>query len=162
QKNTAHGGDAARAIDGNKSGRYGDGGQTHTQEDTSNPWWEVDLGREVPIDAIVVYNRTDDGLGQRLNGFTLKVLDKGRGTVFQKTNLPAPRASARYEISGESPERVIRRAAMFALTSVRGQEAETFKALAPFLKDDQDRHAAVQALQRIPLRHWPREEARPL
>ena len=63
QKNTAYGGDASRAIDGNKSGNYGGGGQTHTQENTANPWWQVDLGREYPIDAIVVWNRTDDDLG---------------------------------------------------------------------------------------------------
>ena len=48
QKNTAYGGAAERAIDGNKSGDYGDGGQTHTEENTSNPWWEVDLGAELP------------------------------------------------------------------------------------------------------------------
>src|SRR5262249_25041108 len=35
QKNTAYGGDASKAIDGNKSGQYGDGGQTHTVEDTA-------------------------------------------------------------------------------------------------------------------------------
>src|SRR5437588_9912754 len=70
QKNTANGGDASKAIDGNKSGKYGDGGQTHTVEDTSNPWWEVDLGQEYPIGSVVIYNRTDDGLGNRLDGFT--------------------------------------------------------------------------------------------
>jgi putative heme-binding domain-containing protein len=162
QKNTAHGGDASRAIDGNKSGNYGDGGQTHTQENTSNPWWEVDLGKEYPIDAIVVYNRTDGSLGNRLNGFTLKVLDGDHSVVVQKQKLPAPKGSARYEISSEAPERVIRRAAMNALASVRGQEAETFKALVPFVKKDGDRHAAVKALQRIPVRYWPKEEAKPL
>ena len=41
QKNTAYDGPAERAIDGNTNGDYGDGGQTHTQENTSNPWWEV-------------------------------------------------------------------------------------------------------------------------
>ncbi len=44
QKNTGHGGDAMKAIDGNKSGSYGDGGQTHTEENTRAPYWEVDLG----------------------------------------------------------------------------------------------------------------------
>ena len=34
QKNTAHGGDPARGIDGNTNGTYGDGGQTHTAENT--------------------------------------------------------------------------------------------------------------------------------
>src|SRR5439155_27016644 len=38
QKNTAHGGDASKAIDGNKSGTFGDGGQTHTEENTNNPY----------------------------------------------------------------------------------------------------------------------------
>src|SRR5262249_21342799 len=32
QSSTAFGGDARRAIDGNTSGVYGDGGQTHTKE----------------------------------------------------------------------------------------------------------------------------------
>src|SRR5262249_7700348 len=59
QKNTSSGGVASRAIDGNKSGNYGDGGQTHTEENTSNPWWEVDLGADFPISEIVVYNRTE-------------------------------------------------------------------------------------------------------
>ena len=49
-----------------RAAAYGDGGQTHTQEGTDNPWWEVDLGREVPIERIVVYNRTDGNLGERL------------------------------------------------------------------------------------------------
>ena len=63
QKNTAHGGEAAKAIDGNKNGSFGGGGQTHTAENTPDPWWEVDLGDETPIDHIAIYNRTDDGLG---------------------------------------------------------------------------------------------------
>src|SRR6185295_17871639 len=75
QKNTAHGGDAAKAVDGNTSDSFGGGGQTHSQENTANPWWEVDLGEETPIDSIVIFNRNDGGLGQRLNNFTLKVLD---------------------------------------------------------------------------------------
>src|SRR6185312_12855151 len=52
QKTTANGGDAKRAIDGNKSGAYGDGGQTHSVEGTPNAWWELDLGAEVPIESI--------------------------------------------------------------------------------------------------------------
>src|SRR5262249_55059722 len=59
QVSTAHGGDAGKAIDGNTSGAYGDGGQTHTREGVRNPWWEVDLGAEYPLQSIVVWNRTD-------------------------------------------------------------------------------------------------------
>src|SRR5262249_32738355 len=81
QKNTAHGGEAARAIDGNKNGTYWSGGQTHSQEGTPDPWWEVDLRREVPIESVVIWNRTDGNLGSRLDGFTLKVLDAKRRGV---------------------------------------------------------------------------------
>ena len=77
QKNTAYGGSAERAIDGNKSGIYGDGGQTHTQENTTNPWWEVDLGAEYPIDSIAVWNRTEGDFYKRLDRYTIKVLDAG-------------------------------------------------------------------------------------
>jgi putative heme-binding domain-containing protein len=162
QKNTAHGGDAARGIDGNTSGRYGDGGQTHTEENTSNPWWEVDLGAEYPITSVVIYNRTDDGLGKRLDGFTLRVYDAAHRTVlFERKGQPAPEVKATFEVGREAPERVVRRTAMAALTSVRGQEEATFRALAKFLKDDADRHAAVQAILRIPTRDWPKDQAGP-
>jgi putative heme-binding domain-containing protein len=162
QKNTAHGGDASKAIDGNTNSAFNAGGQTHTQEGTKDPWWEVDLGGEFPIDTIVIYNRADGALGDRLNGFTLKVLDKRREVVFEKTKLPAPAVKSSFAVGSESPERIIRRAAMVALTSVRGQEGPTFKALALFVKEGDERPAALQALQRIPSAYWPTEEIKPL
>src|SRR5262249_14940778 len=144
------------------SGHYSDGGQTHTEENTKDPWWEVDLGAEHPIDSIVIYNRTEGYLSGRLNGFTLKVLDRGRNVVFEKRNLPAPNVKAAYEVSGDAPERLIRHAAMNALTSVRGKEADAFKAIARFVRSDTDRQAAIQALLRIPAAHWPKEDAKPV
>jgi putative heme-binding domain-containing protein len=161
QKSTANGGDASKAIDGNTSGKWSDGGQTHTAENISNPWWEVDLGSDYPIESIIVYNRTDDGLGKRLAGFTLQVLDHSRKVVFEQQKLPAPESRATYEVSGEAPDRLVRRAAMNALTSVRGKEPQAVKALARFVRDDVD-PAAIQALQRIPIRYWPPEDAKPL
>jgi putative heme-binding domain-containing protein len=162
QKNTAYGGDAGRAIDGNTSGDYGGGGQTHTAENTANPWWQVDLGGEMPIDAIVVWNRIDDELGKRLSGFTVKVLDKDKKAVFEKKGLPAPKEKLAIDVGGESPERSLRRAAMIALTSVRGKEADAFKAIAKQVRNDADRHAAIQALERIPSDYRPKDEAKPL
>jgi putative heme-binding domain-containing protein len=162
QISTAHGGDASRAIDGNISGNYGDGGQTHTAENIGNPWWEVDLGAEFPISSIVIYNRTDGDLGQRLAGYTLKVLDSGHSVVFEKKKLPAPDVKATIGVGGETPERAVRRAAMKALVTVRGQEGNAFKALSAFIKDEADRHAAIQAMLRIPSNFWPKEAAAPL
>jgi putative heme-binding domain-containing protein len=161
QKNTAHGGDAARAIDGKKSGSYGDGGQTHSEENTDKPWWEVDLGEEVPIDSIVVYNRTDGDLGKRLDGFSLKILDASRHEVAAQQQKSAP-AKAAFEFGGGGPEGIVRRAAMNALTYIRGQEQKTFATLAGFVRDDVDRVAAIRALQRIPRKLWPQEESRVL
>src|SRR5262249_28896788 len=51
---------------------------------------------------------------------------------------------------------------MFALTSVRGKESEAFKAVAKYVRDADDRQSAIQALQRIPVAHWPKQEAKPL
>jgi putative heme-binding domain-containing protein len=160
QSSTAHGGVASRGIDGNTSGNYNDGGQTHTQEGTLNPWWEVDLGREVPIEKIVIWNRTDGNLGDRLKNYTLKVLDVDRRPVFTSDKNPTPKEKAEFAVGTASPERIIRRAAMFALTSVRGQEADAFKAIARFLTDATERPTAVQALLRINPRDWPKEDAR--
>ena len=159
QSSTAHGGTANKAIDGNKSGNFSDGGQTHTKEGTDDPWWEVDIGKEVRVDKIVIYNRTDGNLGTRLKGFTLKVLDVDRKVVFEKANNPAPETSATFVISRESPRLALRKAAMIALTSVRGQEQKTFERLAGFVKNGDDTAAAIAALLRLPRSFWPKEQA---
>jgi putative heme-binding domain-containing protein len=162
QKNTAYGGIAQHAIDGNKSDTYGDGGQTHTEENTSNPWWEVDLGSEIPIESIAVSNRLDGDLFKRLDKYTLKVLDGRRTVVFEADNLPAPKPIALTQVSGSGPEGALRRSSMVALISVRGKEAETFKALARFVRGKgYDRDAAIRAISKIPLADWPVDEAGP-
>jgi putative heme-binding domain-containing protein len=162
QKNTAHGGDAAKAIDGNTSGSYSDGSQTHTEENVGDPWWEVDLGSQVPIESITIYNRTDGYLGRRLDGFKVRVLDNDRSEVFMQHGIPAPRESVKLTVSGGDPAATIRQAAMLALTYVRGQEARTFELLAPRVASDRDRAAAIRALQRIGRADWPKDRARPL
>ena len=162
QKNVSNGGDARRAIDGKKSGQYSDGGQTHSEENTGNPWWEVDLGLEMPIDSVVVYNRTEGDLGKRLAGFTVRVLDKDRQEVFRQDGIEAPATSVALQVRAEDPAVGIRKAAMMALTHVRGQEQKTFGELAKFVKDDENRAAAIRALQHIGRADWPKEQARPL
>ena len=99
QSSTAYGGEAGRAIDGNLSGKFGDGGQTHTSEFDQKPWWELDLGAERPIDSIIVFGRTEDGnrYRRRLDRFKLSVLDEGRKPVFVKANNPATDDS-RFEL----------------------------------------------------------------
>jgi len=159
QSSTTNGAEAKRAIDGNTAGDFGSGTQTHTQEGTTNPWWEVDLGGEFPIDSVVVHNRTDGNLGNRLSNHTIKVLDAARKTVFEKTGLPAPATNARVDVGGESPDRALRAETMLAMVSVRGQEEKTFAVLAGRVKADKDRLQAVRALARLPRNAWSKAEA---
>jgi len=51
---------------------------------------------------------------------------------------------------------------MAALASVRGKETETFALVAPFTAVEADRAAAVRALQKLPSKTWPKDQAEPL
>lgn len=159
QSTTSNNGEASRGVDGNRNPAYGGGGQTHSVENTENPWWEVDLGEEYPIDSIAIFNRVEGDLGRRLDGFRLSVLDASRQPVFEAADQPAPAESVEFRLEGGGPEGTIRRAAMLALTSVRGREAETFSQLARFYRDDIDAIHAARAMLRIPARDWPAEDA---
>ena len=81
---TAWGGEAKRAIDGNTSDRYGDNTVTHTPEDLTDPTWELDLGKSVPVEKVVVWNR-GDGYAQRLNGVRVTLADAARKIVWEDT-----------------------------------------------------------------------------
>ena len=65
QSSDAYGGIAARGVDGNSSGFFGDGHMTHTGLQVE-PWWEVNLGASYMIQTIKVYNRTECCI-ERLN-----------------------------------------------------------------------------------------------
>eukprot|EP00296_Roombia_truncata_P007729 JP446181.1.p1 GENE.JP446181.1~~JP446181.1.p1 ORF type:complete len:448 (+),score=57.12 JP446181.1:38-1345(+) len=73
----AHGGVAARAIDGNPSGFWASGSVTHTARESLN-WWKVDLRGTYAINKVRIYNRVDC-CGSRLNGGELRLsLDRGQ------------------------------------------------------------------------------------
>ena len=164
QINTSNGGDASRAIDGNASGTFGDGGQTHTNEGTANPWWELDLGGPVSIERIVVHNRAEGDLGTRLDGFTLRLLDEGRGESFRRDKQPAPRPKAEIAVANEADVRAaaVRRAVFGAIAGVKGREQEAFRKIAGFVRAGVDREAGIRALSRIPVANWPADAAAPL
>ncbi|MBJ7429897.1 MAG: discoidin domain-containing protein [Gemmataceae bacterium] len=162
QSTTSNGGDASKAIDGNKSPTFADGGQTHSAEGTDNPWWELDLGSEAVIESIIIYNRADGALGSRLNNFTVKVLDKDKKEVFSKVNNPTPAIKVAFEMSGVDPASLVRKSAMLALASIRGEETKTFNTLSKYVKEGADRNSAINAMQRIPRNAWVKEEAAPL
>lgn len=85
QSSSDFGGSAELAVDDNTDGNfYGAKSTTHTRQE-ANPWWEVDLGREYPVEKVQVWNRTDGNLGERLDGFRLLALDANRKTSFTAT-----------------------------------------------------------------------------
>jgi hypothetical protein len=66
-------GDAAGAVDGVKNGKYG----FHTSND-AQPWWQVDLGKRVPLARVVVYNRCDGGCPSRNPRIELALSNDGK------------------------------------------------------------------------------------
>ena len=77
--------DAVGAVDSVKDGKWG----FHTALE-KDPWWQVDLGRPLPLDHVIVYNRCD-GFAERNSHLRVLLSNDGRqfreayqhgGTVF--------------------------------------------------------------------------------
>ncbi len=101
------------AIDGNTNGNYEAAkSTTHTQSE-NNPWWEVDLGSEQPIESIVIWNRTDPEVGARLANFRLVALNAKRESVWETKSADAPSPNARFALGGEQPVKFSRATASF-------------------------------------------------
>ncbi len=160
QSSVKHGGNAQRAIDGNKDPDFNKRGHTHTQQ-APDQWWELDMGQTMPMDGIVIWNRNNGALGKRLDGFTIKVLDENRHVVFVKTNQPAPDLNVQIVLEGD-PRTMIRNASIAAAVHLVPGEGSTFNALADFVLTNKSRVAAVRGLSRLPKRSWAPEKIKPL
>ncbi len=162
QSSVASQGAARRAIDGNTSGVFNEKGQTHTKNQ-KNPWWELDLGAEHPVESIVVWNRSEDNgkFSNRLEGFTIQFLDRNRKPVFAKNKVTAPVESKKFELA-DDPAKKMRRAAINAVTYMPGHEVETFRTLSRFVANGNLRVPAIRGLARLPKNKMPRKEVRPL
>jgi hypothetical protein len=85
QVSTDYDGPANLGNDGNTNGSYFESKSvTHTAA-ADNPWWEVDLGKEMNVDKIVLWNRTDGGSENRLAHWRIIALDEKRQPVWVKT-----------------------------------------------------------------------------
>lgn len=82
-------GPAKNAIDGNTSGDFSRNSVTHTQEE-AKPWLEIDLGSEKHIDRIQFFNRTDNGVGNRLKNFWVVAYDAKKQPVWAKRGEKTP------------------------------------------------------------------------
>jgi cytochrome c553 len=69
--------DARGGCDGVKNGKWG----FHTENEES-PWWQVDLGRAMPLSRLVIYNRCDSGTAARAS--RIMVLLSADGEQFEQ------------------------------------------------------------------------------
>jgi hypothetical protein len=77
------------AIDGDINGNYGGGSVTVTNNE-ENPWWQVDLGVNISVGDIKVFNRTDGCCKANMSNFTVSVIDENNVTTFSKTYTTFP------------------------------------------------------------------------
>ena len=95
QSSTDFDGPAMLAIDGNTDGDYLKKSVTHTAISDS-PWWELDLQSAIPVEKIVLWNRTDGNTQSRLADFTITLLDEQRQEVSSRTVAEPPRPSSEF------------------------------------------------------------------
>ncbi len=99
QSSTDHDGPASRAIDGNKNLSFSAKGMTHTKEGgENNPWWELDLGGSYDVKSVNVWNR-GEGFEDRLNGFTVVLLDGDKKVIAKKKGIAAPKQSVSLQLN---------------------------------------------------------------
>ncbi len=161
QSSTEYDAPASRAIDGGTDGTFGSRTITHTRENTANPWWQVDLGREYPIESVVVWNRSSDGeaIAKRLDGFTLVVLDDNKNEIFKKTSIAVPDPKTTINIGAPDFNRALRIAAIDAYVSMPQEQSTAFGTLSDLIEKNQDVPNAAQALRTLPRSAWSKESA---
>ncbi len=109
QTSIGWGGSASRAIDGNTSGVYGEGSVTHNAARNAD-YWQVDLGSDKLISEIILYNRTDAHLGQRLSNYRISIINSA-GSVAKSDDFYVTSGHAGIKESwkpGETIGRIVR------------------------------------------------------
>ncbi|MEC7565993.1 MAG: DUF1553 domain-containing protein, partial [Planctomycetota bacterium] len=102
QSSTDFGGAVQRANDGNTNGDYTANSVTHTAIQT-DPWIEIELEKSVPIDSLSIWNRTDNNLQGRLDGFEISILNDQREVIWKQRQPTAPKTNVDFDISGLLP-----------------------------------------------------------
>lgn len=102
QSSLGSGGDAKRAIDGKTDGDYRKNSVSHTGTE-ANPWLEIDLGAEMPIEKIVIWNRTDGGTSTRIEGYEVSLLTEAREVIWKESPGGVPSPSTALAPGGPAP-----------------------------------------------------------
>lgn len=83
QSSIAYGGEASRAVDGNRDNAWNHRSVTHT-DFQDHSWWKVDLETEEAVGTVRIYNRGDGDVANRLSNFDVILLDKDGNEVARK------------------------------------------------------------------------------
>ena len=95
QSSTGYDAPAKLAIDGDTDGDFFKArSTTHNATAEANPWWELDLGSELPVERIAVFNRTDNGLFSRMTDARVVLLNAKRRAISVLALPNPPQASA--------------------------------------------------------------------
>ncbi|MEQ8768117.1 MAG: DUF1553 domain-containing protein [Planctomycetota bacterium] len=104
QSSTGYDGPARLAIDGITDGDFfGSRSVTHNQQE-DDPWWQVDLGESRPIDRIVIWNRTDGNIQNRLDSARVSIVSESGQVVWQQTIEKAPENDRLLDVAGSGRE----------------------------------------------------------
>ena len=83
QSSIAYGGEASRAVDGNRDNAWNHRSVTHT-DFQDHSWWKVDLEKEESVGIVRIYNRGDGDVANRLSNFDVILLDKDGNEVTRQ------------------------------------------------------------------------------
>ena len=83
QSSIAYGGEASRAVDGNRDNAWSHRSVTHT-DFQDHSWWKVDLEKEESVGTVRIYNRGDSNVADRLSNFDVILLDKAGNEVTRQ------------------------------------------------------------------------------
>ncbi|HKS38715.1 MAG TPA: DUF1549 domain-containing protein, partial [Verrucomicrobiae bacterium] len=112
QSSTDSGAGARLAVDGNTDGNIDASSVTMTKPE-DNPWWELHLESDTSLEEIVIWNRTDRGLGTRLADFKILALDAERKTVWEKSIGAPPAPVAYLRVPAEKSAKLLNASADF-------------------------------------------------
>lgn len=151
----ATGGHAPRAIDGGLEATLPAGtdplqGTVQFTSAEQDPWWELDLGADRPIETIALWAAAADTGG----GVHLSILDATRQPVFVQDALRLQAPMHAVDLGGNF-EIPLLNAAIAVLPELRGREADTMPLLTHLVTQPGLRQAALAAIRRMPPAAWP-------
>jgi len=121
---------------------------------------QLALTRQIADAALITADGSIDGLWNEAEAKPAQLTDLLLSVPMVRDGSVRSAAYPKVEpllARAESPE--VRRAAIMAIASIPGHEAESFKTIAAFVQNGTERETGIAALEQIPQSFWPKETA---